>query len=98
MRIGYFTAFRCSFTFVSNGDSLDWKKEMSKEAILDRILKRTKPGAILLFHNDTQFTVELLPQIITELKAKGLEFAAVSEMIMRDNYYIDDQGRQQKGK
>jgi len=90
--------FRNSFTFVSNGDSLDWKKEMSKEAILDRILKRNKPGAILLFHNDTQFTVELLPQIISEMKAKGLEFAAVSEMIMKDNYYIDDQGRQQKGK
>ncbi len=79
-----------------NVDSLDWKKEMSKQAILDRILKRTKPGAIILFHNDTQYTVELLPQIISELKAKGLEFAPVSELIMKDGYYIDDQGRQQK--
>jgi len=78
-----------------NVDSLDWKKEMSREAILDRILKRTKPGAIILFHNDTQYTVELLPKIISELKGKGLGFASVSEMIMRDNYYIDDQGRQQ---
>jgi peptidoglycan-N-acetylglucosamine deacetylase len=85
-----------SFTFVYNSDSLDWKKEMSKQAILDRILKRTKPGSIILFHNDTQYTVELLPQIISELKAKGLGFSAVSEMIMRDNYYIDDQGRQQR--
>lgn len=81
-----------------NVDSLDWKKEMSKQAILDRILKRTKPGSIILFHNDTQYTAELLPNIISELKAKGLEFAAVSEMIMKDNYYIDDQGRQQMKK
>lgn len=81
-----------------NVDSLDWKKEMSKQAILDRILKRTKPGAIVLFHNDTQYTVELLPKIISELKAKGLGFCAVSEMILKDNYYIDDQGRQQRKK
>jgi peptidoglycan-N-acetylglucosamine deacetylase len=71
---------------------------MSKQAILDRILKRTKQGSIILFHNDTQYTVELLPKIISELKGKGLEFVAVSEMIMRDNYYIDDQGRQQREK
>ncbi len=69
---------------------------MSKQAILDRILKKTKPGSIILFHNDTQYTVELLPQIISELKNQGLVFAPVSEMIMLDNYYIDDQGRQQR--
>jgi len=79
-----------------NVDSLDWKKDMSKQAILDRIIKKTKPGAIILFHNDTQYTVELLPQIISELKAKGLGFAPVSELIIKDNYYIDDQGRQRK--
>lgn len=85
-----------SYPIQWNVDSLDWKKEMSREAILDRILKRTKPGAIILFHNDTQYTVELLPKIISELKAKGLNFAPVSELIMKENYYIDDQGRQQK--
>jgi peptidoglycan/xylan/chitin deacetylase (PgdA/CDA1 family) len=69
---------------------------MSKQAILDRILKRTKPGAIILFHNDTQYTAELLPQIIAGLKAQGMTFAPVSELIMKDNYYIDDQGRQQR--
>ncbi len=79
-----------------NIDSLDWKKEMSKQAILDRILKKTKPGSIILFHNDTQYTVELLPKIILELKGEGLIFAPVSEMIMLDNYYIDNQGRQQR--
>lgn len=79
-----------------NVDSLDWKKEMSKQAILDRILSRTKSGAIILFHNDTLYTSQLLPQIITGLKEKGLAFAPVSELIMKDGYYIDDQGRQQK--
>lgn len=79
-----------------NVDSLDWKKEMSRQAILDRILKSTKAGSIILFHNDTQYTAGLLPQIITELKAKGFGFLPVSELIMKDNYYIDDQGRQQR--
>ncbi|HEX2927647.1 MAG TPA: hypothetical protein VHP38_15540 [Ruminiclostridium sp.] len=69
---------------------------MSKQAILDRILKRTKPGAIILFHNDTKYTAELLPQIINGLKAQGLTFVPVSQLIMKENYYIDDQGRQQK--
>lgn len=63
---------------------------------MDRILKRTKPGSIILFHNDTQYTAELLPKIITGLKAKGIDFVPVSELIMKDNYFIDDQGRQQK--
>jgi polysaccharide deacetylase family sporulation protein PdaB len=79
-------------------DSLDWKKEMSKQAILDRILKRVKPGSIILFHNDTQYTAELLPKIITELKVNGFSFKPVSQLIMKDHYYIDDQGRQQKEK
>ncbi len=81
-----------------NVDSLDWRKEMSRQAILDRILKRTKPGAILLFHNDTQYTAQLLPEIIKGLKSQGLEFLPVSQLIMKENYYIDDQGRQQKKK
>lgn len=77
-------------------DSLDWKKEMSKEQIFDRVTKRVKPGSIILFHNDTQYTAELLPKIMDELIAKGYTFKPVSELIMKDNYYIDDQGRQQK--
>ncbi len=87
-----------SYPIQWNVDSLDWKREMSRQAILDRILKRTKPGSIILFHNDTQYTVELLPQIISQLKAKGLNFVPVSELIMKDDYYIDDQGRQQRRK
>lgn len=63
---------------------------------MDRILKKTKPGSIILFHNDTQYTAELLPKIITGLKGEGLIFAPVSEMIITDNYYIDSQGRQQR--
>ncbi len=85
-----------SYPIQWNVDSLDWKKDMSRQAILDRILKRTKSGSIILFHNDTQYTVELLPQIISQLKAKGLDFVPVSELIMKDNYYMDDQGRQQR--
>lgn len=84
-----------SYPIQWNVDSLDWKKEMSRQSILDRILKKTKPGAIILFHNDTQYTVELLPRIIQELKGQGFIFLPVSEMIMKENYYIDDQGRQQ---
>ncbi|WP_051461034.1 polysaccharide deacetylase family protein [Ruminiclostridium josui] len=81
-----------------NVDSLDWRKEMSRQDILDRILKRTKPGAILLFHNDTKYTAQLLPEIIKGLKSQGLEFLPVSQLIMKENYYIDEQGRQHKNK
>lgn len=76
-------------------DSLDWKN-LSAEAIKERVLKRVKSGSIVLFHNQGLHTHEALRSIIKSLKAKGYEFVPIKELIYRDGYTIDSNGRQLK--
>ncbi|MDR0286206.1 MAG: polysaccharide deacetylase family protein, partial [Clostridiales bacterium] len=77
-----------------SADSLDWQDGMTKENIINRITARTKSGSILLFHNDTKYTVQVLPEIIDHLQKEGYKFCTVSELIYKDNFYIDSQGVQ----
>lgn len=82
------------FTIQWDVDSLDWKPGISKDEIQQRIRTRVKSGSIILFHNDTPHTAKLLPEIISELKGKGYEMVPVSELIHRENFQIDHEGRQ----
>ncbi|MEW9095047.1 MAG: polysaccharide deacetylase family sporulation protein PdaB [Clostridiaceae bacterium] len=76
-------------------DSIDWRAE-GEEKEYNRVMKNTKPGSILLFHTDGKYTPKTLPRIIEDLKAKGYEFVKVGDLIHKDNYNIDHQGRQIK--
>ena len=76
-------------------DSLDWK-ELTQEQMLERIVPKTKSGDILLFHNGTPHTAESLDAILKELKKKGFKFKKTSELIYKENYTIDNEGRQHK--
>jgi len=84
------------FTIQWNVDSLDWKPGMSRNEILNRVVSRVKPGSIILFHNDTPHTASLLPEIISSLKRKGYSFLPVSQLILRENYIIDFEGKQKR--
>ena len=64
------------------------------EKVGNRILDKTESGSILLFHNDLENTEQALPSLLTELKQKGFEFAAVEDMIYTENYTIDNTGKQ----
>ncbi len=86
------------FTIQWNVDSLDWKPGISKETIIERIVSNTKGGSILLFHNDTQHTAKILTVILETLKNKGFNFVPVSELIFKENYYIDFDGTQKTKK
>ncbi len=77
-------------------DSLDWKPGISQEEIRNRVLRKVQPGSIILFHNDTPYTAKILPTIIADLKKEGYSFLPISEMIMRENYYMDVTGRQKR--
>ena len=79
-----------------NVDSLDWKEGISPWSIVSRIDQKVAPGAILLFHNDTTHTSRLLPSILKELKLKGYSFLPVSQLILKENYFIDFDGKQRK--
>ena len=84
------------FTIQWDVDSLDWKPGISREEIKQRIRSRVRNGSIILFHNDTPHTAKLLPEIIEELQSGGYKLVPVSQMILRDNYIIDHEGRQKK--
>jgi len=77
-------------------DSLDWKDEMPADAIFQRITTRTKQGSILLFHNDTKHTKDVLPRILEKLTADGYKSVTVSELIYKGDYMINSQGEQKK--
>lgn len=74
-------------------DSLDWK-DLSAQDIVGRVTSRAKSGSIILCHNNALHTAEALAAIIDCLRAKGLEFVPVGELVYRENYTIDVTGRQ----
>ncbi|EOC99504.1 polysaccharide deacetylase family sporulation protein PdaB [Caldisalinibacter kiritimatiensis] len=78
-------------------DSLDWK-ELGVEPVVDRVTKNVKNGSIVLFHNNAKYVAEYLPLVLEKLKAEGYEIVPISELIYKDNYYIDHTGKQIKKK
>lgn len=76
-------------------DSLDWKG-LSASEITERVTSRVQSGSIVLFHNAAEHTPEALPAIIEALKAEGYTFLKASEMIYREEYTINHEGRQCK--
>ncbi|MFL0247903.1 polysaccharide deacetylase family sporulation protein PdaB [Candidatus Clostridium stratigraminis] len=74
-------------------DSIDWR-ENGAGIEYNRVIKKTKPGSILLFHNNAKYTPENLPKIIEKLKSEGYKFVKVSDLIYKDNYYLDTSGKQ----
>lgn len=76
-------------------DSLDWKK-ITADQIAVRVIKRAKPGSIVLFHNNAQFVEEYLPVILETLLQDGYKIIPISELIYKKDYYIDNTGRQHK--
>lgn len=76
-------------------DSLDWKNPGS-DAIVKRVLSKTEPGSIVLFHNAAPHTPGALPAIIENLQSKGYNLIRVSDLIFTENYTIDHTGKQHK--
>ncbi|HIT85517.1 MAG TPA: polysaccharide deacetylase family protein [Candidatus Ornithomonoglobus intestinigallinarum] len=63
------------------------------EGIIRRAAAATKAGDIILLHNGTEHTAEVLPEILEKL-SKTYEFSTVSDMIYTENYTIDHTGMQ----
>ena len=78
-------------------DSLDWQ-DIGKEAITDRVLKNIQPGAIVLFHNNAQYTPEALPVILDTLQQQGYQIVPVSDLLLKGNYYVEQHSGIQKQK
>ena len=55
------------------------------------------PGAIVLFHNNSQYITEALPIILDAILEEGYEIVPVSELIVDGEYWIDHTGKQYAG-
>lgn len=87
-KIGY-------YTIQWDVDSLDWKN-YGVDSIIKTVTqhKHLGNGSIILCHNGAQYTAEALDTLITTLKDAGYEFVPISELIIRENYHMDHEGRQ----
>ncbi len=81
------------FTIQWDVDSLDWK-DLTATEITDRVLKKVKPGSIILFHNAAKHTPEALPSIIESLQKDGYKIVPVSQLIYKENFTVDNAGMQ----
>ena len=74
-------------------DSLDWKNPTPQQ-ITERVTSKVKPGSIVLFHNGAKNTPAALPSVLKTLQSQGYSIVPVSQLILKDNYTIDQAGMQ----
>ncbi len=76
-------------------DSLDWK-DYGVDSIVKTVCghKHLGNGSIILCHNGATYTADALDAMITELKKQGYKIVPVSELILRENYHMNAEGRQ----
>lgn len=69
-------------TIIWNIDSLDWKNP-GRDVIVERVMKRLKPGGIILLHaSDTpRQTAEALPILLEKIKAEGYKIVTVGDLL-----------------
>jgi polysaccharide deacetylase family sporulation protein PdaB len=69
-------------TIIWNIDSLDWKNP-GRDVIIERVMKRLKPGGIILMHaSDTPVqTADALPILLDKIKAEGYEIVTVGQLL-----------------
>ena len=90
------TATGCGYyTIQWDVDSLDWK-DYGTDSIINTVCehKHLGNGSIILCHNGAKYTAEALDSMITRLKEKGYEIVPVSELILREEYHMNSEGRQ----
>ena len=80
---------------INNVDSLDWK-DYGVDSIISTVIqhKHLGNGSIILCHNGAKYTAEALDTLITTLQGQGYTFVPLSELIYKDNYHMNHEGRQ----
>ena len=81
------------YTIQWDVDSLDWR-DLSASDISMRVINSVKSGSIILMHNNGLHTAEAVPIILETLKNRGYTLVPIGVLISRENYTIDNTGRQ----
>lgn len=74
-------------------DTLDYTGKTPDE-MCERIKSKLRNGSIILMHNDTKYTAQGLQQIIDTIRNEGYEIIPLDELIYKENYTINHEGRQ----
>ncbi|MFC1948725.1 glycosyltransferase [Chloroflexota bacterium] len=84
------TIRRLGYTVITwNNMTDDWEANKPAEEIMSAIVKKTRPGGIVVLHDgrstregyDRSQMLQALPQIIDSLKGRGYEFVTVPELL-----------------
>ena len=78
-------------------DSLDWK-ELGVQPVVDRVVNNVKNGSIVLFHNNAKYVTQYLPIVLEKLQKEGYKIVPISQLIYKDNFYMDSTGKQIQNK
>lgn len=92
------SAAKCGYYSVCwDVDSLDWK-DYGVDAILNNVLENgnLKNGSIIRCHNGAKYTAQALEKLIAGLEEQGYAIVPVSQLIYRDRYHLNGEGRQVK--
>lgn len=83
------------YTIQWDVDSLDWKN-YDADTILKKVTqhKHLGNGSIILCHNGGKHTAEALDSLITTLEEQGYELVPISQLIIKDHYHMNSEGRQ----
>ncbi len=76
-------------------DTLDWKG-LSGVEICNRVINKVKNGSIILCHNNSEHILDALPLMLDRLQNMGYTVTSVGDLIIKDNYYVDNLGIQRK--
>jgi len=77
-------AMECSFEMIPvlwDVDPLDWTTK-NTALVVERVLKDTKPGDIILLHDYYQSSVDAALEIVDALTERGYKFVTVDELIL----------------
>lgn len=84
------TAQRLGYTVVTwDNMTSDWKADKSSDEIVQTIVRRAKPGGVIVLHDgrstrpgyDRSQMLQALPSVISSLKEKGFDFVTIPELL-----------------
>ena len=78
-------------------DSLDWKG-LSASELSGRVIKNSKKGSIVLFHNNSDNILKGLQMVLEYYKSKEFKVVAVGDLVYYEDFTIDNLGTQIKNK
>ncbi len=63
-------------------DSRDGFADSTHEQIINRMMKKSEPGAIILMHVYGKHTIDVLKEYVPAMQAQGYEFVLVSDLML----------------